>query len=82
MTHLERMAQEIRNCIERGAALQQATLAARARLDDPSIATHVNAGKLQVVRVTYRPSGRSDVTPVSEWLSVEDTVAFLEGMQS
>lgn len=63
------------------AELQRATLDARSRLADQSIGTQVSNGKVQVVRVAYKQSGASSVTPVSAFLPMRDAVEFLQAMQ-
>jgi hypothetical protein len=63
-------------------ALQQATLAARKRTGDDAIGTQVEAGKVQVVRVTY-PNGKrkpAHVEPLSGFLSAADAVAFVNAL--
>lgn len=60
--------------------LQQATLAARLRLNDKTIGTRVHSGTVQVIRVTYNARGISTVTPVSAYLPVAGAVAFLDQM--
>lgn len=60
--------------------LQRATLDARKRLNDKSIGTHVQAGRLQIVRVTYNEKGRSTVTPVSGWLTMTEVIGALDAL--
>lgn len=60
--------------------LRAATLDARARLNDKSIGTHVENGKLQVIRVTYAKGGRSTVTPLSGWLDIGGACDFLRAL--
>lgn len=62
-------------------SLQQATLAARARLNDQTIGTRVDAGKVQVVRITYPNGPNATVARVSGFLSPQAAVAFLQRMQ-
>jgi len=69
------------NALQLMAALQKATVAARERTADKTIATQVNAGKVQVTRVTYDAKGTSTVSPVSAWLDGSEAVAFLDGMK-
>lgn len=61
--------------------LQQATVAARDRLNDKTIGTRVDGGKVQVVRVTYPNGSNATVTPVSGFLQSDEAIAFLNGMQ-
>lgn len=61
--------------------IRNATLSARARTGDKSIGTRIDRGLIQVVRVTYEKSGRSKVAPVSEFMSADAAVAFLEKLQ-
>ena len=42
-------------------------------------ATAVKAGKLQFQIVTYRKNGSSDVTPVTDWLTLEEAMKIIEG---
>lgn len=60
--------------------LRNATLAARERTSDNTISTRVEAGRVQVVRVTYpaKKRGRSIVTPVTAFLSPDEAVRVLE----
>lgn len=62
---------------------QRATLAARQRLGDKSIGTRVNAGKIQVIRVSYpkEKRGFGSIEPISAWLSLDDGMAFIESMK-
>jgi len=69
------------NALQLMAALQKATVAARERTADKTIATQVKAGKVQVTRVTYDAKGTSTVSPVSAWLDGFEAVAFLDGMK-
>jgi hypothetical protein len=60
--------------------LRAATMSARQRTGDASISTRVNSGQVQVVSVAY-PRGRdSRVTVLSEWGTMEQAIAFLNGM--
>ena len=69
------------NIMQTLAAIRKATLSARVRLGDDSIGTHLESGKVQVIRVTQNPGGRrATVVPVSEWLSTSDAVCFLNEM--
>lgn len=61
--------------------IQRATTAARVRLGDQSIGTQVSGGRVQVVRVTYRRNGTSEVAPVSDFLPLDKAAAFLDAMQ-
>lgn len=60
--------------------LRTATIDARTRTGDGSISTRVSRGRFQVVRVTYRKSGVSDVAELSDWLSIGDAIDFLCGL--
>lgn len=63
--------------------IQRATLAARARLADDAIGTRVDAGLVQVCRVTY-PCGRHEVAnvePISDFMPADQVAAYLDRMQ-
>lgn len=60
--------------------IQAATLAARARLNDQTVGTHLSKGRGQVIRVTYDAKGRSTVTPASEWMAPAQLPAALEAL--
>ena len=62
-------------------AIQSATLKARDRLSDNTITTRAEAGRAQVVRVTFDGKGKSTVTPVSEWMPAADAAAHLDAMR-
>lgn len=66
--------------IEHLRPLQSATLAARTRLGDQTIGTHVSRGLYQIIRVTYDKSGKSTVTPFSAWLPMSAVITALENM--
>jgi len=57
--------------------LRTATLAARQRTGDKTIGATVNAGKIQIVRVTFNAKGKSTVAPASDWLAPADAVVAL-----
>jgi hypothetical protein len=63
-------------------SLWQATLAARQRLNDATIATRVESGKLQIGRVAY-PAGKTVgvFTPLTEWLTIKDAIRALAALQ-
>lgn len=65
------------NIMQTMRAIQSATVAARCRLNDQTIGTRVDNGRVQVVRVVYDGSGNSDVTPVSEWMPVSEAAAYI-----
>lgn len=58
-------------------SLQVATVAARERLGDPSIATRVKRGNYQVVRVTFDATGKSTVSPVTTWATLPAIIEAL-----
>ena len=68
------------NFIAQMTGLRTATNNARARTGDDCIATHADAGKVQVVRAVPIKSGKFDITPLSAWVGVADAVTFLECM--
>jgi hypothetical protein len=61
--------------------LQHAVLTARERLNDKTIGTRVEDGRVQIVRVTYPNGAVSVVTPASEWVSADEAVRLLKEMQ-
>ncbi len=61
-------------------AIREATVLARERLADPGIATRVERGHIQIVRVTYREDGASSVEPLSHWLCGFEVPAALAEM--
>lgn len=50
------------------AEIQKATLQARSRTGDKTISTRAESGKIQIVRVVFDKSGKSAVTPASDWM--------------
>jgi hypothetical protein len=58
-------------------SINRATLEARKRTGDDGISVQVCAGKAQVVRVYYGPSGHSTLTPMSHKMPVNQVVAYL-----
>lgn len=69
------------NILQTLAAIQQATNAARARLNDKTISTQVKAGKVQVTRVTYDASGKSTVAPLTGFMESADAISYLDSMK-
>jgi hypothetical protein len=59
-------------------SINRATLEARKRTGDDAISVQVGAGKAQVVRVYYTPSGHSSLTPMSPNMPVDQVVAYLD----
>ncbi|MBN9424496.1 MAG: hypothetical protein BGO63_11310 [Candidatus Accumulibacter sp. 66-26] len=57
--------------------VRKATLAAWERTADKSISTRVENGKYQIVRVKYYATGKSMVTPLSDWLTSDEVVGEL-----
>lgn len=58
--------------------IQQATLAARKRTGDNSIATRVKQGRGQVVGIDYNAKGTCDrVREISPWVAIADLPAEL-----
>lgn len=63
-------------------ALRTATLAARARTGDDSISTRVDAGRVQLVRVTY-PNGKrkpAHEAPMGEFMPAADAIKALNAL--
>jgi hypothetical protein len=58
----------------------RATLEARRRTGDTAIGTAAHQGKLRVVRIVYDTKGKSTVTPMSDRMSITETVAFLDAL--
>ena len=61
--------------------LRAATIAAIKRTADQHIATQVKAGKIQVVRAVPKKNGLFTVTPVSDYLPIQDAIKFLGEMK-
>ena len=61
--------------------IQAATLAARQRLNDKTIATQAESGQIQVTRVTYPNGSTAKVVPVSGWMPTADVCGYLNAMQ-
>lgn len=61
--------------------IQSATLAARQRTGDATIATRAEAGRLQVGRATY-PEGKSvgEFAPLTDWLPIKEAIRALEAL--
>ena len=63
-------------------ACQKATLAARARTGQKSIGTQVNEhGRIRVVHTTYNAKGSSTITPLTDWSTSDEAIAFLNQMK-
>lgn len=75
-----RTGSEQMNFLQQMNSLRTATNEARARTGDDYIATHADAGKVQVVRAVPAKGGRFDIKPLSAWVPAADAVAFLQGM--
>lgn len=60
--------------------IHRATMAARERTGDRTVSTRVKQGRIQIVRVTYGPRGKSTITPVSDWVSFGAAVTFLDAL--
>lgn len=58
--------------------IQKATLAARARTGDASIAVRLHRGRSQVARVTYSPNGAARIVPLSPYGTHAETIKRLE----
>jgi hypothetical protein len=58
--------------------IRKATLAARVLTGDKALGTAVKAGRFQVQRVTFSKSGLSAVQPLSDYMTPDDTVRFLD----
>lgn len=61
-------------------AIRAATTAAIARTGDKSLATHVESGKHQVVRISYGKRGVSTVSPLSGWLTFDELIGALNAL--
>lgn len=59
--------------------IQRATTDARKRLGDNTIGTRLEAGRVQVVRVTY-PDGDAEIEAVSDWMPLADVCGYLDKM--
>jgi hypothetical protein len=69
------------NALHQLKAIQQATIAARQRLADNTLGTQVEAGRIQVVRVTYLNGRDGVVDPVSGWMPVADVCDYLAALK-
>lgn len=61
--------------------LQKATKACRERTGNDAISTRARSGRIQVVHVTYPNKRSSVVTPISEWLTLDQAVEHLNGIR-
>ena len=61
--------------------IQAATNAARQRMADKTIGTRVDAGKIQVIRVTYPHGPKAVINPVSDWMAVSEVCGYLAALQ-
>lgn len=57
--------------------LVDATKAARTATGMPGIGTRAKAGRIQVVLVTKRKSGRTNIDPLSDFVPMADAIATL-----
>jgi hypothetical protein len=62
--------------------IQTATMAARRATGMPGIGTQVNAGRFQVVNVSYGKRGKSDVLALSDWISVDAAIEVLRQIEA
>lgn len=60
--------------------LQAATIAARTRTGDKTIATNAEAGAVRVVRVSYDAAGNSTVVELTKGVTVDGAVEFLNAI--
>ncbi len=62
--------------------LRDATMDARSRTGDDTLSTRVSKGLVQVVSVVYPKGGRgrSEVTPLSEYMTIPQATEFLDNM--
>lgn len=67
--------------LKRAAAIREALIAARDRTRDESINVAVKAGRYQVQRVTFDKVGRSTVTPLTEFISAEAAISYLNAIE-
>jgi hypothetical protein len=60
--------------------IRDAVKAARLRTGDRTIGTHLEQGRLQVIRVTYTAKGTSRIAPLTGWLSAADALAVINAL--
>ena len=61
--------------------IRTATLQARKRLADDTIATRTQAGQVQIVRVEYTGKRKvSHVTPLSQYMAAAEVVGALDAL--
>ena len=60
--------------------LQKATLRAREATGNRGIGTRAAGGQLQIIHVSYGGRGRSTVREISDWLPLDQAVAYLDNM--
>ena len=60
--------------------LQAATLAARTRTGDKSIATSAESGLIRIERVSYDAKGNAVISPLSGNLSADKAIEFLNAL--
>lgn len=60
--------------------VRKATLSARERTNDVSISTRTSKGKMQIGKSAFDKKGVSSFSPISDWVSIEDAVKFLDAI--
>jgi hypothetical protein len=60
--------------------VRKATLSARERTSDGSISTRTSKGKMQIGKSSFDKKGVSSFSPISDWVSLEDAVKFLDAI--
>lgn len=61
-------------------AIRAATIAAKDRTGDKSLATRVDCGRFQLCRVTYDKKGRATVAPITEWIGAGALIGELNAL--
>jgi hypothetical protein len=71
---------DIKEIMQRATAIKDATLAARARSGRSDIGVAVTRGRYQVQSVVFASSGVSAVEPITEYLSADDVIKYLNSI--
>ena len=61
-------------------AIRDAVQSVRTRTGDKSIGTHLDRGRLQVIRITYNAKGVSTIAPVTDWLPIAAAIDALNAL--
>jgi hypothetical protein len=61
-------------------AIRSAIKSAQHRTGDSTLATKMQCGRVQIVRVTYKANGVGIVEPVSDWVAVSDACGVINSL--